>query len=310
MQDIIFHCGIAGEKKWNHHPVATGSHACVAPVIGNKKRRTNSCEVPAGTKVIQDSGAFSDNWHTRLTVEDALARQIKHASRYGYTSMITHRASYDLLIDEKWIDGVRKKVRWTEAEAWKAVDTTVAAADYLSRNRNNLGLILSAQGVTASQYLECVKRVIPFMDVERDMLGLGGWCITGKFPGKFLPVFRETMRKVIPYASKQGVKIVHVWGVLYAPALAELVYQSDLVGIQVSTDNSGPSIRPVRGQWGYDYWADPYYIQPPVEVRGLQRAAHVQAVRNWLAEFRNCSHYQELVQPTKIKQLPLFGVAA
>lgn len=310
MYPLTFYCGI-NERRWNHHPVDPGDFACVSPVYGSKQstRRNNSVSVPSGVHVIQDSGAFSDGPGSRLAFDKALERQERHAERYGYGPQISHRASYDLLIDEKWEHGIRSKRRWSESEAEVAVDETVAAAQYLVDHRNNLGLILSAQGVSAQQYLRCMERILPLLDCQRDMLGLGGWCITGKLPKGMMPVFSQTMRLVIPKAGQFGVKRVHVWGVLHAPALAELLFLCDQNGIALSTDSSGPSTRPAFGSWGYADWTDTRYQRPPVEIRGLERARHVKAVRHWLSSFRDSSYYRALIEP-KIVQLPLFEVAA
>jgi hypothetical protein len=343
MQPLTFYCGI-NEKRWNHHEVAPGGYACISPVYGasEKTRRVNSVRVPKDCKVVQDSGAFSDGPAYRLTFEAALQRQIRHAERYGYAAQITHRASYDLLIDEVWTDGNRNKRRWSETAAIEAVDTTVAAGRYIVGHRNDLGLILSAQGVTAQQYLECVKRVVPMLDNSRDMLGLGGWCIIGKLPAVMLPVFKETVRIVIPWIASQGVQRVHIWGVLYAPALAYLLWYCDQHNIAVSTDSSGPSTRPAFGSWGYADWTDLNYMDkwkdfpnrlesgnqwdmiaelsdalqgkpgvgqpkpPPVYVRGLERARHVEATRQWLSSFRSGPHYQELSNPKQV-QLALWA---
>lgn len=301
---ITLYCGV-NEKRWNHHPTAPGAYACISPVYGAtvRTRRTNSVAVPSDCAIIQDSGAFSDGPGHRLTFAAAWERQQAHAERYGYAAQITHRASYDLLIDEKWQDGKRSKRRWSEDEAWAAVNETVDAAAYAAGRRDGLGLVLSAQGVSAWQYLECAKRVIALMDMQRDILGLGGWCITGKLPKPIFPVFVQTVRAVIPYAAARGVKRVHVWGVLYAPALAELLYQADQHGIAVSTDSSGPSTRPVFGSWGYADWVDRFYQRPPVGIRGLERARHVQVVRAWLNDFRSTVYYRELVQPRQLRLL-------
>src|SRR5438067_2507630 len=145
---ILFYCGL-NERQWNQHPVAPGPLACVAPVYG-KTIRTKVCNrvrVPPLTQVIQDSGAFSDERGSRLSFGAALERQLAHAEHYSYAERITHRASYDLLIDEKWQEGVRSKARWTEADAEDAVDTTVQAAAYLAEHRGKSQVILSAQGV-------------------------------------------------------------------------------------------------------------------------------------------------------------------
>lgn len=300
---IDFYCGL-NEQRWNHHPVAPGSLACVSPVYG-KTLATKACNrvsVPATTWVMQDSGAFSDGPGQRLSVEAALERQMVHAESFAYASRLTHRASYDWLIDEKWEAGIRHKARWTEQDAEQAVKTTVAAASYLSHHRNGRQLVLSAQGVSASQYLRCAQQLVSLMEAG-DMFGLGGWCIVGKLPAQLMPVFRETMRLLIPFLGREGVKRVHLWGVCYAPALGELLWLCDEQGITLSTDSAGPSLRPVLGQWGYAEWRNPFYQCPAVDIRGLERARHVEATRAWLYHFRATPHYH----PIQPRQLPLFS---
>lgn len=311
---IQFYCGL-NERAWNHHPVAPGPLACVSPVYGKKCRRNNSVSVPAGVQVIQDSGAFSDGPKQRLTFAAALDRQIMHAKQYGYTAQITHRASYDCLngVDENWQGDVRRKKRGTDKTAWTSVELTIEAAHYIVKHRNGLGLILSAQGVSSEQYLGCVKAIVPLLDTERDMLGMGGFCITGMMPKRMMPVFCKTASLVVPYAAKHGVKRIHIWGVLHAPALAVLLHLCDQHKIALSTDNSGPSTRPCFGNWGYADWTNLDYQQPPVEIRGLERACHVEAVRDWLSGFRFTQYYKEVAMPTldaKPIQLPLFELAA
>jgi len=284
---IRLYCGI-NEQQWNHHPVAPGMYACVAPVYGKtvQTQHLNRVVVPDGTHVIQDSGAFSDGPEQRLSVEAALDRQLAHAERFGYHTQIEAIASYDLLIDEKWEHGVRHKARWTEEDAWDACKTTIQAAAYMSRHKpHSLSAILSAQGVSASQYLSCAQQVLPYLH-EGDIFGLGGWCITGKLPTQMMPVFRDVMQQVIPFLGREGVKRVHVWGVCYTPALGELLWLCDEAGIALSTDSSGPQVRPCLGEWGYGSWRDASYTRPEPTIRGKERARHVQYTREWLAHFR------------------------
>lgn len=295
---IRFYCGI-NDTRWNYHPVAPGEFACVAPVYGKslRTRTENRVSIPAGVAVIQDSGAFSDNVTSRLTFDEALRRQDDHAAKFSYAAKITHRASYDVLIDEVWTD-VRMKRRWLEADAEMAVDQTVQAAAYLNQHRNGLSLVQSAQGVTPEQYLRCAERVLPYMQ-SGDLFGLGGWCITGKLPAVMVPVFRETMRLVIPFVAAEGVTSVHIWGVVYARVLGELLSVCDEYGISLSTDSAGPSVRPCFGEWGYAEWRDRDYQRVEPALRGLERARHVIATRDWLTGFRGTKHYRPMRLPNR-----------
>lgn len=296
---VKFYCGV-NETKWNHHPVAPGAFACIAPVYGRtiRTKKENRISVPCSTSIIQDSGAFSDGSGERLSFPDALKRQIAHATKYRYFDQVDAVASYDLLIDEKWIEGRRHKMRWTEGQAEQAISETVAAARYLSQHRcilpHGSALILSVQGVTSEQYLNCTKHVIQYMDLERDILGLGGWCIIGKKPRQMLPVFYDIIRRVIPYASACGVNRVHIWGVIYAQALGPLLWICNQYGIELSTDSAGPSVRPAAfGEWGYADWRDNSYEKAPVEIRGLDRARHVRLTREWLNNLEATDYYYE-----------------
>lgn len=313
---IRFYCGVS-EGQWNNQPVRPGLYACISPVYGRREHMTpserlNRVRIPASTFIIQDSGAFSDGPSLRLSCEEALERQIEHAERFGYDRQITHRASYDLLIDEKWEGGIRHKARWSEQDAELAVKLTVKAAQYLAQHRNGIGAILSAQGVSAKQYLRCAEQIVPYME-DGDLFGLGGWCITGKFPRQFLPVFRETMQTVIPFLGREGVKRVHVWGVCFAPALGELLWLCDQAGIVLSTDSAGPSLRPCMGNWGYASWRKKpgAYRQPPTSERGRHRMLHVYLTRRWLRDFRirEAKHYRFVPIKAKPIQLELLELA-
>jgi hypothetical protein len=292
---IQLYCGV-GETSWNRHPVDTGGYACISPVQGRTIRTLKENRVPkqwGDTRVIQDSGAFQDSWSTRLTFEAALERQIKHAAKYNYAGNIDYRVSYDLLIDECWnADGERSKRRWTVTEAHEAVKVTIAAAEYLAVNRHGLNLILSAQGVDAKQYMDCVIPVIGCMDTTRDSLGLGGWCIIGTRPKQMMPVFRETIASVIPCAAKRGVQKVHIFGVIYPPALGELLWMANEHGITVSTDSTSPANHPFRGQWGYGSWRDNSYQRAHVDLRGAERARHVSLTRAYLTQLENEPEYR------------------
>ncbi len=309
MPDILLYAGLGGETTWNRAPVAPGSHACIAPVYGRKKRTVNRVGgFTKDVKVIQDSGAFSDSWDTRLTVLEALKRQDAHAKRFQYESNITHRATYDLLIDEVWVEGNRFKRRWTVADAESAVETTVAAAQFLHENRNGLPLIVSAQGVDAPQYLRCAQRLMRYMRDE-DYFGFGGWCIIGKMPAVMMPVFRETIAVVVPFLAKEGVKHIHIWGVIYPKALGVLLSEASQYGITLSTDSVGPTTYPIFGQWGYGKpseggWRDNDYRKPLLENMGQERARHTAETRAWLDNFKQTSYFRSY--PLLLKQRALF----
>jgi hypothetical protein len=250
-------------------------------------KKENWVYVPDGTMVIQDSGAFSDHWCDRLTFEAALNRQERHAQKHSYP--VQYRATYDLLIDEIWSDGNRQKRRWSVNEAESAVHETVAAARWLSEHRNGHDLIISAQGVDENQYLRCVELLVPFFR-GGDVLGLGGWCIIGKFQRQMMPVFVRTIELVIPFAANEGIKKIHIWGVIHPQALTVLLSKCVQYGLTVSTDSAGVSLQPVFGQWGYGTWRNNDY-QRPSKI-GKDRALHAEITRSWLDNFLTSDDYR------------------
>ncbi len=337
--DILFYCGL-NERDWNHHPITPGSLACIAPVYGKTQetKAVNRVYIPDEVQsIIVDSGAFSDTTDIRLSFEESLHRQIAHAAQWGYTRKIGHIASYDLLIDEKWINGERSKIRWSKDDAEFAVRQTVLAARYLADKRTALqglyeqrvGLVLSAQGVEVEQYLRCTQQIVPLM-ADNDIFGLGGWCITGLLPDVIMPSFKEIMPEVISFLGSQGVKRVHIWGVIFPRALGHLLYLCNQHGIQLSTDSSGPCRYPIMGNWGYGSWRDNAYKTPPILssckarnadeqkaplcehgtfCRGLERGRHVTLTREWLANFRSREPrlYQPIVKPA-YKQIDMWDL--
>lgn len=283
--------GIGTQRHQGYTPASRLS--MVASFEPKPERALPSRQAPASSRIAQDSGAFSDSPGQRLDYGAALDRQQQHAERYGYANQIGARASYDLLIDEKWSVGQRHKARWTESEADDAVEQTIAAAAFLDQHRDGLPAVMSAQGVNAQQYLRCTQRILRYLrPAQSDILGLGGWCITGMMPTQIMPSFRETMQLLIPFLGREGIRRVHVWGVCYARASGLLLRLCDEWSIALSTDSAGPNIRPNFGRWGYAEWHNPRYARVPVETRGLERAKHVALTRAWLAQFRETQHYQ------------------
>lgn len=257
--------------------------------------------LPETTEVIQDSGAFCDGPGSRKSFDEALNRQLVHSIKYGYDNQVTHRASYDLLIDEKWQNGRRSKSRWTEEEARVAVNLTVSASKYMVQNYDNPA-VLSAQGVTPRQYMECVTEILRIIR-PADILGLGGWCISGKMPAIMRPVFNETMKLIIPVIGNSGIDRVHIWGVADVTFLGPLLWLCDRAGIELSTDSSGPQTRPVMGVWGYRGWYKPY-PRPPQESRGIHRMLLVKLFRCRLNTLRQSEFYHHPDLPDG-KLLPL-----
>ncbi|MFX0208402.1 MAG: hypothetical protein ACFFDT_20635, partial [Candidatus Hodarchaeota archaeon] len=267
---------------------------CVSPVMGSKISNIQESRVyiPSETIAIQDSGAFCDGIDNRVSYKEALNRQRKHAKKYKYEENISHIASYDLLIDEKWNSkGERRKERWDESEAWYAVWETINAAKFLHKNRDGKNLILSAQGITLKQYMNCAEEIVPLMR-SNDIFGLGGWCVLGQKKNNLRDSFRRIMIELIPFLGENNIKNIHIWGVIYPFPLGELLYLCDMFNIKLSTDSSGPQKRPIFGTWGYGDWKDKKYVRPNVQNRGQERAKHVMEVRKWLENFRETKYYR------------------
>lgn len=194
-----------------------------------------------------DSGAFQDvRPDLRLTPAEALSRQLRWEGLARETWgdprwRLARLVSYDRLIDEKWTAAGKKKVRWSVREADSAVRETVDAAAYLSSRREALsprGLILACQGVDATQYAECATGVLAHCR-PGDVFGLGGWCILG-IQRSWLPTFWAAMRRVLPMVRAAGLSQVHIFGVMWRPALGGLLWLADQEGLAVSTDSSSP----------------------------------------------------------------------
>jgi len=294
--------GIANEE-WHGKPIPAGLELfCVSPLHGRsaRTRKENKIPVIPGAKYILDSGAFCDDPANRLTFTAAWQRQIDHAEKYGYMDNISHIVAYDLLIDEWWQDGIRSKHRWTESAAREAVEITVAAAQYARQRRDNTlsekGLILPVQGVTPDQYATCAEKTIPHIDPETDILGLGGWCIIGMYR-TMLGGFKKTLQKVMPMAAHAGIQRVHIFGVMYPPALGMLQYYADQHGIEVSTDSSSPVMKTTRGEWGYgDDWQKLESIKhlslvEKREWRYWGRVQHCFYAKEWAGRLRDSQYY-------------------
>ncbi len=240
-----------------------------------------------------DSGAFSDPPQKRLSPEEALNRQLafetKASRKWGADWKAQGLVSYDRLIDEVWSNGKRHKRRWSISEADRAVFETIEAANYLVSQRQKVSprkLILSAQGVDAIQYKDCMQEILAIAQPE-DIIGLGGWCILGRFKS-WIPEFWRTIHATLPMIAANGNKNIHIFGVLYQPVLGNLLWLADQYDLSVSTDSSAPiksaactteakrkkaGVRCKSGYWkdNVDWWVrtldglrqSEYYQRPP-----------------------------------------------
>lgn len=255
---------------------------------------------PSAMRYLLDSGAFSDRPEARLTPPDALARQLQWEARasdaWGQPVAAEAIVSYDLLIDEVWIDGARHKRRWSVADADAAVRETVDAAAFLASQRKALAprhLVLSCQGVDAGQYAECCAAVLRHAQ-PGDWVGYGGWCIIGRLQS-WLPEFRRTLTRTIPQIARAGIHHVHLFGVLWEPAVAAMLWMADQHDLTVSTDSTAPLLAATRGNHKKAGARDPYW-------RG-----NVEWWRVHLRNLRTSPHYRGW---TDVSQPALCGLGA
>jgi hypothetical protein len=249
-----------------------------------------------------DSGAFNDPPEKRLTPAGALERQLrwesKASAKWGAPYRHAAVVSYDLLIDEKWVGGKRRKERWDVAEADRAVRVTVDAATYLAARRGDLSprrLVLACQGVDAAQYVDCAAGVLSHC-TPADVFGLGGWCILGWFRS-WIPTFWDAMRRVLPMVRAAGLGSVHIFGVTYLPVLGGLLWLADQYGLAVSTDSSGPVLNVT--------WKN-------VKQAGAREPTWEGNVRWWreaLAGLRASEFYREPPDHRTSRQLVIGGLA-
>lgn len=255
---------------------------------------------PRNLCYLLDSGAFSDGPEARLTPDRALERQLTWEARasdvWGTPIAAEAIVSYDLLIDELWTDGVRHKRRWSVDDADHAVRETIASAAYLAARRRALAprrLVLSCQGVDAGQYSECVAEVCR-MAQPGDWIGLGGWCIVGRFT-TWLPEFQRAMARSIPRIAAAGVRRVHLFGVLWEPAVASLVWEADQHGIAISVDSTAPVLAATRGN---------------ARKAGMRGRDWRENVAWWIAHLASLRSSRWYRPPTLARQLELGLVAA
>lgn len=191
-----------------------------------------------------DCGIFSDVKKNKfLSPADALARQLRHEANVAKRCQVPEfryaaLASRDRLIDEKNVNGKRKKQRWTVEEAESAVEETIEGAAFFDAHRATLAprkLIMGCQGVDAQQYEQCAEGVLKHCK-PGDIFGLGGWCILGLFRS-WLPTFWDTIRRVVPMIASAGLVKVHIYGVMWRVPLGGLLWLCDRHKLILSTDS-------------------------------------------------------------------------
>lgn len=304
MSGILFYAGGDGGGIQGEAMLLTG-HRCFTAAI-RPKTRLPLHEVTA----IMDSGAFTDvKDDQRLTPAQSLDRQIRREREWrqfckdktlpGFVWRAQAFVSYDRLIDETWAGGARHKQRWTIKAADAAVEETVEAARYLASQRAVVAprrLVLSCQGVDARQYHSCVLEVLRYA-TPNDWIGLGGWCILGRWKS-WLPEFWRTLRLILPDIAAAHIGRVHLFGCIWPPALGGLLHLCDEFGITVSADSGGPVLNCTwknkkKSGARERYWRD-----------------NVEWWRQHLGDLSSTKHYCAVPKLAPARQLELFEAIA
>lgn len=271
-------------------------HSAVTPARG--------CDRPSG-RTLLDSGAFSDKPGNRLSFAGALERELEWEARARRMwdrpdFKVDTLASYDyLLIDEQWEDGARRKKRWQADAGWEAVDVSIAAASYLASRRRDLNprqLLYGCQGVTAEQYITCAEGILAIARSD-DWFGFGGRCILGR-QKRLLQEHYETAIAIIPMVASSGLKHVHIFGVLYEPAIAPLAWLCHEHGLRLSTDSAAPVLAVTRPD------------HKRAGVRAPTVAGNVAWWQEHISTIQRSKWYRNPRELLKAKQLPLAIFAA
>lgn len=196
---------------------------------------------------ILDSGAFQDVKGRRLSFNDALARQLSFEKTVGRPAEAI--VSYDHLVDEQMVDGVQSKKRVDRDIGKEYVEETIAAAEYLSSKRDELGerkLVLSCQGADVAQYLDCLDAIL---EIARpgDIIGFGGYCILSK-DKRYEEEFYHVVTKGIPRIKEAGIDRVHIFGMGVFRALVQADIFARMNGVECSYDTSAAEINAVFGK--------------------------------------------------------------
>jgi hypothetical protein len=202
-----------------------------------------------GANVLLDSGAFQDvKSDQRLSFEAALDRQLQLEQKEGFVSEMI--VSYDRLVDEKNDEQLgRIKQRVSYGDACQYVEETIDAAKFLVDQRNDLKpreLILSNQGVTVRQYVDCVKEILSFSS-EQDVIGFGGFCITGRKPS-LKKDYYAVLEESLPLVQAKGIRRLHLFGIGSFDILVRTHFLCRSFGIEPSYDTSSYEFRGLFGE--------------------------------------------------------------
>lgn len=206
-------------------------------------------ELMPGTKYIIDSGAFQErDMLCRLQPWIALDRQLRleHQIEYsghdGYAEAII---TYDMLtgVDEsiKMINGKERRIkeRGNETTASQAVHETIRSARYYNAQVDRIrgSIAYAAQGASVSQYIDCIRAILPLIRPGQDWLAFGGFCIVGMMPG-LKKDFYAVLDIALPLIKYHGIERAHILGVCVADVIVYASALEKAYGVNLSTDSS------------------------------------------------------------------------
>lgn len=255
----------------------------------NPKYAASVSPAAKDTMVLLDSGAFQDrNSEARLSFSGALTRQLEFEDKQGFRSELI--VSYDRLVDEEEGASGRNKHRVSSQVANAYVEETINAAKFLADQRDDLAprqLVLSCQGISLDQYVECVKEVLSFATAD-DAIGLGGFCIIGQ-KKRLCSQYYAILEQVLPLIKEHGINRLHLFGVGYFPPLVRTHAMCRQYGIQPSYDTSSYEFNGVIGRV-FNPLApgvsqvfrkdDKHYLYHPAEIAKM----NIRLVANFWAE--------------------------
>jgi hypothetical protein len=188
-------------------------------------------------EVLLDSGAFSDGPQKRKSPLAALRRQmqweIKGRELWGPDFRASHIVAYDRLMHHFEED----------EEAKKRTAQTIWACKVLSMWRSDIKprtLVMPVQGRTPEEQASCAESILKLMR-EEDWIGLGGWCQIGRWKSRYAEL-EATAETVLPMAAKKGIHHVHIFGVMWEPALEIIDREATKHNMTCSTDSSRPAM--------------------------------------------------------------------
>lgn len=161
--------------------------------------------------------------------------------RWGKTFRCQAWVAYDRLIDHALL-----------VPAAPFLNETIWACRVFHRWRKDIEprtLVMPIQGTNRDEYETCAKGVLAVCR-PHDWIGLGGWCYLGRRKSH-LPRFVACLESILPRVAAAGIQQLHIFGVLWDKALAQLLRLTKPYGFRLSTDSSVPlNLRGWKGQPG------------------------------------------------------------